>query len=162
MTLIDLNSIHFYQAPPNAGLAGQKPSMASFSDVLDPTYNQVSDLRGTEIYGGGNFVVLASGGLLITSSATSDGLHPSGSRGTYEDENENFLSLEKLLQEGAGEAQESQHSGLRSGGDERANTDSDGSVNAGSNGSMIEQGGRHSSPSMPKISGAGAEAGYDL
>ena len=59
MTLIDLNSIHFYQAPPKARLADQNPSMALVSEVLDPIYNQVSELQGTEIYGGGNFAVLA-------------------------------------------------------------------------------------------------------
>ena len=55
------------------------------------------------------------GGLLITDSAISDERHLSGSRGTDGDEDESFLSFEKLLQEGAGEAQESQHCGLLSG-----------------------------------------------
>ena len=41
-------------------------------------------------------------------------------------------------------------------------TDSDGSVNARSKGSIFEQVGRHCSSSIPKTSEACAEAGYDL
>ena len=97
MTLIDLDSIHFYQPPSKADLASKRPSMASVGDipvicgegytptvprsnggwggplndydpieVLDSTgssskdplnllsYKHAMDLKGTELYAGGN------------------------------------------------------------------------------------------------------------
>ena len=97
MTLIDLDSIHFYQPPSRADLASKRPSMASVGDVpvicgeaytptvprsnggwggplnnydlievIDSTgssskdplnmlsYKHALDLKGTELYAGGN------------------------------------------------------------------------------------------------------------
>ncbi len=97
MTLIDLDSIHFYQPPSKADLASKRPSMASVGDVpvicgeaytptvprsngrwggplndydlteaIDSTgssskdprdllsYKHALDLKGTELYAGGN------------------------------------------------------------------------------------------------------------
>ena len=62
---------------------------------------------------------------------------------------------------GAGEAQESQQSGLRLGGDKGANTDSSSRIHSRSGGLTSEQGGRHCILNTPRTSVAGSEAGYD-
>ena len=92
------------------------------------------------------FAVFAFDGPSITAPAPSNGLcfNDGRSEGS-EKEDERFPSFEELLLDAGGGAQESQKSGLRSGEDKGANTDSS-SVHSESDGSTFV---------------AGSEARYD-
>ena len=142
MTLIDLDSVQFYQPSTKANLAGKRPSMASVSDVpviykegYTPTVSKSNDGWGGPLNDYDLIEVLES-----TGSSLKDPL--------------NLLSYKR--------AQELQQSGLRLDEDKGANTDSSSSVHSRSDGSTSEQGERHCSLNTPRSSIAGSEAGYDL
>lgn len=133
MTLINLDSIQFYQPPTKADFAGKGPSMSSVGDILVicgeghiPTVPRSNGGWGESL----NDYDLTE---VLDSTASGDG-----------EEYESFPSFEELVL-GAGRAQESQQSDLRLGGDKGANTDSSSSVHFRSDGSTSEQGGRHCS-----------------
>ena len=149
MTLINLDSIQFYQPPPKADLAGKGPSMSSVGDV-------------PVICGEGHtpMVPRSNGGWggSLNDYDLIEVLDSTGSGGGEEDES--FLSFEELML-GAGRAQESQQSGLRLVGDNVTNTDSSSSFHSRSDGSISKQGGRHCSLNTLRTSIAGSEAGYE-
>ncbi len=141
MTLIDLDSIQFYQPSTKADLAGKRPSMALVSDVpviyeegYTPTVSRSNGGWGGPLNDYDLIEVLESTG--------------SSSKDPHD-----LLSYKR--------AQELQQSGLRLGEDKGANTNSSSSVHSRSDGSTSEQGGRHCSLNTPRPSEAGSEAGYD-
>ncbi len=149
MTLINLDSIQFYQPPAKADLAGKRPSMASVGDV-------------SVVCGEGHTptVPRSNGGWggSLNDYDLIEVLDSTGSGGG--EEYESFPSFEELVL-GAGRAQESQQSDLRLDGDKGANADSSSSVHSRSDGSTSEQGGRHCPLNTLRTSVAGSEAGYD-
>ena len=149
MTLINLDSIQFYQPPTKADLTGKGPSMSSVGDV--PVICGEGHTPTVPRSKGGWDGSLNDYDLIQVLDST-------GSGGG--EEYESFPSFEELVL-GAGRAQESQQSDLRLDGDKGANTDSSSSVHSRSDGSTSEQGGRHCSLNTLRTSVAGSEAGYD-